>query len=156
VSGRRESARHEIAPQERLLDACVTPARSQGRAQRCEPVDLATIAADGLRAHELGELEGLIALEPAWTSGDLDLLERLGGTRPLNAAQHALRTRGLIAFSRCLRTHGVPSFPDPNPNPNGFPYGGDAPALLDSPIGRAAFTACDSDFPKVGPQIRLG
>jgi hypothetical protein len=60
-----------MAPQERLLDACATPARSQGSAQRCEPVDLATIAADGLRAHE-----------------------RLGGTRPLNAAQQALRTRG--------------------------------------------------------------
>jgi hypothetical protein len=144
-----------MAPQERLPNACVTPARSQGRAQRCEPVDLATIAADALRAHELGELEGLIALEPAWTSGDPDLLERLGGTRPLNAAQQALRTRGLIAFSRCLRTHGVPSFPD-HPNPNGFPYVGGAPALLDAPIGRAAFTACDSDLPKVGPEIRLG
>jgi signal transduction histidine kinase len=74
--------------QERLLEACLTLARSQGRAQRCEPVDLATIAADALRAHDLGELESLIALEPAWTSGDPDLLERLVANLVSNAIRH--------------------------------------------------------------------
>jgi signal transduction histidine kinase len=74
--------------QERLLEACLTLARSQGRAQRCEPVDLAAIAAAALRAHNVGELESLIALEPAWTSGDPDLLERLVANLLSNAIGH--------------------------------------------------------------------
>jgi signal transduction histidine kinase len=74
--------------QERLLEACLTLARSQGRAQRCEPVDLAAIAAGALRAHDLGNLESLIALEPAWTSGDPDLLERLVANLVSNAIRH--------------------------------------------------------------------
>jgi signal transduction histidine kinase len=74
--------------QERLLEACLTLARSQGRAQRCEPVDLAAIAADSLRAHDPGELESLITLEPAWTSGDPDLLERLVANLVSNAIRH--------------------------------------------------------------------
>jgi signal transduction histidine kinase len=74
--------------QERLLEACLTLARSQGRAQRWEPVDLAAIAADALRAQDLGELESLIALEPAWTSGDPDLLERLVANLVSNAIRY--------------------------------------------------------------------
>jgi signal transduction histidine kinase len=74
--------------QERLLEACLTLARSQGRAQRSEPVDLAAIAADALRAHDLGELESLIALEPARTSGDPELLERLVANLVSNAIRH--------------------------------------------------------------------
>jgi signal transduction histidine kinase len=74
--------------QERLLEACLTLARSQGRPQRCEPVDLAATAADALRAHDLGELESLIALEPAWTIGDAELLERLVANLVSNAIRH--------------------------------------------------------------------
>ena len=45
-----------------------------------------------------------------------------GPPHPLSAAQR----RKLIAFSRCMRTHGVPSFPDPT-----FPASGGA--LIDTP-----------------------
>jgi len=74
--------------QERLLDACLTLARSQGGLRRREPVDLAAIAVEALEAHELCELDGVVALEPAWASGDPDLLERLAANLVSNAVRH--------------------------------------------------------------------
>lgn len=74
--------------QERLLEACLTFARSQGGPQRCEPVDLAAVAAEALRAHDLSELESVVALEPARTTGDPDLLERLAANLVSNAIRH--------------------------------------------------------------------
>lgn len=78
-----------------------------------------------------------------------------GGPAPLSSAQQALRTKGLVKFSQCVRAHGVPSFPDPNPN-SAFPWSGAGVSQLGSPLGRAAFKACHSLFPKIGPQISLG
>ena len=74
--------------QERLLEACLTLARSEGKPQRCEPVDLAAIAAEALRAHDLGELESIVVLEPTRTTGDPDLLERLAANLVSNAIRH--------------------------------------------------------------------
>jgi signal transduction histidine kinase len=74
--------------QERLLEACLTLARSRGRAQRCEPVDLAAIAGDALRAHDLSGLESVVVLQPARTSGDPSLLERLAANLVSNAIRH--------------------------------------------------------------------
>jgi signal transduction histidine kinase len=74
--------------QERLLEACLVLARSQGSEQRCEPVDLAAIAADALRAHDLNELESVVVLEPAWTTGDPALFERLAANLVSNAIRH--------------------------------------------------------------------
>lgn len=74
--------------QERLLEACLTIARSRGRAERCEPVDLSLIVTGALRAHNLGGLESVVALEPAWTSGDPDLLERLVANLVSNAIRY--------------------------------------------------------------------
>jgi hypothetical protein len=78
-----------------------------------------------------------------------------GGPAPLSSAQLALRTKGLIAFSRCVRKHGVPGFPDPDPN-SAFAFDGAGASQLNTPLGRAAFKACHSFFPKIGPQISLG
>lgn len=74
--------------QQRLLDACLCLARSRSGLERCEPVDLAEIAADALRTHELGGLERVVLLEPAPTTGDPDLLERLVGNLVSNAVRH--------------------------------------------------------------------
>jgi signal transduction histidine kinase len=74
--------------QERLLEACLTLARSQGGPQRREPVDLASMAAEALRAHDLSGLESVVALEPAWTTGTPDLVERLAGNLVSNALRH--------------------------------------------------------------------
>ncbi len=77
--------------QERLLEACLTLARSGGRRRGREPVDLAAIAAEALRAHDLGGLERVVALEPAWTAGDPELIERLAANLVSNAIRHNLR-----------------------------------------------------------------
>jgi signal transduction histidine kinase len=74
--------------QERLLEACLVLARSQGRPQRCEPVDLAALAAIALQAHDLTGLERVVVLGPAWTTGDPDLLERLAANLVSNAIRH--------------------------------------------------------------------
>lgn len=74
--------------QERLLEACLTLARSRHSLQQCEPVDLAAVAAETLRAHHPGELANLVALEPAWTSGDPVLVERLAANLVTNAIRH--------------------------------------------------------------------
>ena len=74
--------------QERLLEACLLLARSRGGLQRCEPVDLAWVVADALDAHVLDGLERVALLEPARTTGDADLLERLVANLVSNAARH--------------------------------------------------------------------
>ncbi len=79
---------HACLHQERLLEACLTLARSQGRPQRREPVDLAAIAAEALGAHNLCGLERVVVFEPAWTAGDPDVLERLAANLVSNAIRH--------------------------------------------------------------------
>jgi signal transduction histidine kinase len=74
--------------QERLLEACLTLGRSQGGPHQCEPLDLGGIAAEALRAHDPGELESVVALDPAWTSGDPNLVERLAANLVANAICH--------------------------------------------------------------------
>jgi signal transduction histidine kinase len=74
--------------QERLLETCLTLARGRGAPARREPVELSLIVADALRADSLGGLERVLALEPAWTSGDPDQLERLVANLVSNARHH--------------------------------------------------------------------
>jgi signal transduction histidine kinase len=74
--------------QERVLEACLTLARSQGRSPRREPVDLATIAARALDAHDFTGLERVVRLTAAVTIGDPDLLERLVANLVSNAVRH--------------------------------------------------------------------
>jgi signal transduction histidine kinase len=72
--------------QQRLIEALLDLARS-GRGRR-EPVDLATVAAAALRAHDLSQLMSVVALRRARTIGDPCLLERLAGNLLANAIQH--------------------------------------------------------------------
>jgi signal transduction histidine kinase len=74
--------------QERLLEACLALARSRSGPQRREPVDLAAITAVVLQDQDLCGLERVVALEPAWTSGDPDLLARLAANLVSNAIRH--------------------------------------------------------------------
>jgi signal transduction histidine kinase len=89
--------------QERLLEACLTLARSQGRTQQCEPVDLAAIAAEALRAHDLSGLGSIVALEPARTTGDPELLERLAANLVSNAIRHNI-VGGRIEVATCAES----------------------------------------------------
>jgi signal transduction histidine kinase len=74
--------------QERLLAACLTLARTSGSLRRCEPVDLAAVAAEALHAEASRGLERVVVLDPAWVAGDPDLLERLAANLVSNAIRH--------------------------------------------------------------------
>jgi signal transduction histidine kinase len=74
--------------QERLLEALLTLARSERGRLRREPVDLAVTAAELLRAHDHHRLRSTTALEPARTTGDPQLIERLVANLVDNAVRH--------------------------------------------------------------------
>jgi len=74
--------------QERLLEACLTLARSRCGLMRHELVDLAVIADEALRAHDLSGLESVVALGPAEICGDPVLVERLAANLVSNAIRH--------------------------------------------------------------------
>jgi signal transduction histidine kinase len=74
--------------QERVIEACLTLARSRHVPQRSEPLDLATVASGVLRAHDLSRLAAVVTLEPAWTTGDPGLVERLVANLVSNATRH--------------------------------------------------------------------
>jgi signal transduction histidine kinase len=86
--------------QERLLEACLTLARGGRRPQRRAPVNLAALAAGALRSHDLGGLERVAVLEPAWMSGDLELLERLAANLLSNAIRHNVRAGRIEVATR--------------------------------------------------------
>lgn len=101
--------------QERLLDACLAFARSRGGPQRCEPVDLAAIAAEALGAHDPGGLERVVALEPAWTRGDPDLLERLAANLVSNATRYNVVGGRIEVATRAAAGHAVLSVANTGP-----------------------------------------
>jgi signal transduction histidine kinase len=74
--------------QQRLLDALLTLSRSEHGQLRCEPVDLAATAAALLRAHDHHDLTCNTAIDPADTSGDPQLIERLVANLIDNAVAH--------------------------------------------------------------------
>ena len=74
--------------QERTIEACLTFARSQCELPRREPLDLAEIADEALKALDRCPLKTVAALEPAWTTGDPALLERLIANLVSNAIRH--------------------------------------------------------------------
>jgi len=74
--------------QERLLEALLTLARTEYGPLRSDPVDLAATAAKVLRAHDHREMRSTAALEPARTTGDPLLVERLVANLIENAVRH--------------------------------------------------------------------
>jgi signal transduction histidine kinase len=82
-----QDVRAAIDHAERLIDALLTLARSDRALTIHEPVDLATVAEDVLDATDRGGRRLHASLEPAMTSGDAVLLERLVA----NLVDNALR-----------------------------------------------------------------
>lgn len=70
---------------------------------------------------------------------------RSSGSPASNPSQAQAQQEGL-SFARCMRSHGVSSFPDPTPNGGGFNF--DAPGInSSSPAFKAAQTACRNLLP---------
>lgn len=74
--------------QQRLIDALLDLSRSGRGLARQEPVDLAPLVREALRAHDLTGFERVVALAPAWTRGDAELVARLVGNLVSNAVRH--------------------------------------------------------------------
>lgn len=73
---------------ERLINALLTLARSERELSVHEPVDLATVAEDVLDGTDRGDRRLHTSLEPAMTSGDPVLLERLVANLVDNATRY--------------------------------------------------------------------
>jgi signal transduction histidine kinase len=83
-----QDVRAAIDHAERLINALLTLARSDRGLTIHEPVDLATVAEDVVDATNRGDRRLHASLEPAMTSGDPVLLERLVANLVDNAVQH--------------------------------------------------------------------
>lgn len=56
----------------------------------------------------------------------------------------------MLNFSRCMRAHGVPNFPDPQFSGGGIRIQGGPGLDKNSPNMQAAFRACHSILPGIG------
>ena len=70
-----------------------------------------------------------------------------GGTGPPDAGKYAAS----LAYSRCMRSHGVPSFPDPKQVGGGIQIPGSAPGIdPQSPLFKSAQKSCKHLLPNGG------
>jgi hypothetical protein len=78
-----------------------------------------------------------------------------GGPPALTPAQQAEHAKAMASFAACMRTHGIPGFPDPN-GQGMFTPG--ALANLDpaTPLVQSAYKVCARLEGSVGPRIVLG
>ena len=75
-----------------------------------------------------------------------------GGPQPLTPAEEAQETKELLALAKCMRTHGYPSFPDPD-SQGAFDFSGGSVDPNSSQF-QAAMTACHPGNSKV--PLRIG
>jgi signal transduction histidine kinase len=74
--------------QQRLIEALLDLTLSQRGLRRHEPVDIAAATRKALGGHDLREFDCIVALDPAWTTGDPDLVQRLANNLVSNATRH--------------------------------------------------------------------
>jgi signal transduction histidine kinase len=82
---------------------------------RRERIDLAAITNVALRAHDLGGIEGVVALEPARTIGNPDLVARLVANLLSNATRHNVGGGRLEVVTRTAARHAVLSVANTGP-----------------------------------------
>jgi hypothetical protein len=66
-----------------------------------------------------------------------------------NQAQIQQQIEGAVRFGDCMRSHGVPTFPDPTTSPRAFKMALD-PNTEQSPAFHSALTACQHLLPRSG------
>ncbi|MGH2972834.1 MAG: sensor histidine kinase, partial [Gaiellaceae bacterium] len=99
----------------RVLEACLALARTQRAPRRCAPVDLAAIAGDTLRTHDRHSLTTVVSLEPARTTADPDLVERLVANLVSNAIRHNLPSGRIAVATRTASGRAVVSVANTGP-----------------------------------------
>jgi signal transduction histidine kinase len=100
---------------QRLIDALLALTRSRRGPRHHEPVGIAAIANQALRAHDLSEVESFVALEPAEAIGDPDLLGRLAANLFSNAIRHNITGGRIEVATRTEGDHAVLSVTNTGP-----------------------------------------
>ena len=85
--------------QGRLIDALLDLTVSQHGLTCVEPVDIAAVASQAVHRHDLGELDCVVVLDRAVTTGDPMLLERLVDNLVSNAIRHNVAGGRIEVFS---------------------------------------------------------
>jgi signal transduction histidine kinase len=101
--------------QQLLIDALLDLVRTGHRLTRREPVDVGAITGEALRAHDLSGVESVVVLEPAWTTGDPDLVARLAANLVSNAVRHNLPCGRVEVASRAESGRAVLSVVNTGP-----------------------------------------
>ena len=111
-----ESVLRACARQERLLEACLTLARSQCGPQRNERLDLAQITEQAVRDHDVSDLERVVVLRPALTIADPGLVERLVANLISNAIRHNVASGRIEVATLTTLEHAVVSVANTGPS----------------------------------------
>jgi signal transduction histidine kinase len=101
--------------QERLIEALLDLTISERGLTRHKAVDIAAITNNALRAHNLSEFESVVAFEPARTTGDPDLLERLVANLLSNATRHNITGGQIEVATSTEAEHAVLSIANTGP-----------------------------------------
>jgi hypothetical protein len=115
---------------------------------------------NGQGVTEIGPNSGIDAQSATFQSAAQACRSELRGTAPqLSPAQQAKARREALAFSACMRKHGIPDFPDPSFGTNGnagIHLAGNSAGDLNpnNPTFRAALQTCQGLIPgvKKGPR----
>ena len=102
-----------------------------------------------LNASVAGLLAGLTLLASACggsSSPDVAVLGTARSTTTTAASEHGTSQDAAVAFSHCMRSHGVPNFPDPDAH-GGFPS---FHVTVPKQAARAADDACRHLLPRSG------
>jgi hypothetical protein len=108
---------------------------------------------DGVPTKRLSRPRARLLAAAALLSGVL--VAGCGGSSPSatgaasTSASAASAVESGVAFSRCIRSHGVPSFPDPRVSGNTVRMG--SPRTIESPAFRSALRSCQRLLPKGAP-----
>lgn len=113
----------------------------------------ATITGKGIRDAGCAAAAGVALLAAACGGSPTNQVAKIGSTAiqtstSSNASTASAQQNRAVAFSRCMRSHGVPSFPDPT-------RGGEIPKVSLQQVGvsnsqlQAAQQACKSLWPTV-------
>jgi signal transduction histidine kinase len=92
---------------QRLIEALLDLTRSRRELMRHEPIDVAAIANQALQAHDPCDVETFVALQPAMTTGDPDLIERLAANLLSNAIRHNVTGGRIEIATRAEGEHAV-------------------------------------------------
>lgn len=92
----------------------------------------------------------LIAVAAATCAVAIGACGSSGPTTSSRGATKQSKLGGALAFARCMRSHGVPNFPDPSVSGNGIQLIGSS-SQINSPAFQSAQKSCTHLLPGGGP-----